>query len=346
MPVDCHLLIPALFIDALKGAEYRDLRTPALQILLALADMRPAIADRYHEWLAKRFGMSMGENIPVAPITASDDGHEPGKNFWLRADPVHLRIQRDQIVLFDARIAPLKQDEADSLCNSLNLHFAHDGLQFIAAVSDRWYLKLDAGPALSTTILDLACGKNIETLMPWGTDSHLWRQRMNEIQMLLFEHPVNAAREARRELPINSVWFWGGGFMPQNVRGDFTQVFCDEIFSCGLVRAAKISLQPLPQNFQKISEAISKQAFTNNKILIIIKYLCCSMLYADINKWRTSLEQLEDDWFAPLLHALKSGAINSVTITATDVNRPKDFVITRNSLRKFWRRVKPIANYA
>jgi len=38
---------------------------------------------------------------------------------------------------------------------------------------------------------------------------------MNSAQMLLSQHPVNAARAARDELPANSVWFWGQGRRPQ-----------------------------------------------------------------------------------------------------------------------------------
>src|SRR2546430_884920 len=34
---------------------------------------------------------------------------------------------------------------------------------------------------------------------------------MNEAQMLLHEHPVNAEREARGLPALNSIWFWGGG---------------------------------------------------------------------------------------------------------------------------------------
>ncbi|HSC98716.1 MAG TPA: hypothetical protein VLI21_07425, partial [Casimicrobiaceae bacterium] len=40
----------------------------------------------------------------------------------------------------------------------------------------------------------------------------------NEIQMLLHEHPVNAAREARSEPPVTGIWFWGGGTAAE-VRG-------------------------------------------------------------------------------------------------------------------------------
>ena len=37
---------------------------------------------------------------------------------------------------------------------------------------------------------------------------------MNEAQMILHTHPVNAEREARGMPAVNSVWLWGGGTLP------------------------------------------------------------------------------------------------------------------------------------
>ncbi len=329
--------MPSLFIEPLQGDEYRDLRTPALETLLCRADIRPIDSDSYDEWLCRSFGI---ENMPVAPITLKADGHDPGKLYWLRADPVHLRIQRDEMFLFDAQAAPLDQTEANALCATLNQHFQEDGLQFIAPAPDRWYVKLDSEPALTTATLDQACGSSIDALMPSGTESALWRQRMNEVQMLLFEHPVNVARESRRELPINSVWFWGGGFMPQNIRSEFTHIISDDIFARGLAQAAQIDAQALPTNILQFPT----QSNENN--LFIINYLHNSMLYGDLAKWRAAHERLDAEYFAPLLAALKSGAINSLTLIDPNPYQAREFVIAKNSLRKFWRRAKPIGTYA
>jgi hypothetical protein len=45
--------------------------------------------------------------------------------------------------------------------------------------------------------------------MPAGRDGARIRSLMNEIQMLLYEHPVNLRRERARQLPINGWWLWG-----------------------------------------------------------------------------------------------------------------------------------------
>jgi hypothetical protein len=345
MPVDYHLLIPALFIEPSHGDEYRGLDLPALQALLGHADSKPAAENNYYAWLSQSFGLPASHAIPFAPITLMADGAKPEKNYWLRADPVHLRIMRDEVRLFDADAAPLNLQEASALCATLNQHFKQDGLQFICPWPDRWYVKLANTPALTTTPIDMACGKNIDTLMPAGADSPAWRQRMNEIQMLLFEHPANVIRESGGELAINSVWFWGGGVMPLDLRSEFTQLFSDEIFSQGLAYAAKMDSEILPKNLATLLEAKSEQKSSNDKKLIIINKLHKHAVYNNAKNWRKEIQKLEREWFVPLLFAVKSGAIGSLTISVTDSPRPRDFVITKNSLRKFWRPSKPLEHY-
>jgi hypothetical protein len=84
----------------------------------------------------------------------------------------------------------------------------------------------------------------------------------------------------------------------------------------------------------------------NNKKLIIINMLHNIMVYGDVVKWRDAQEQLDADYFAPLLAALKSGAIDTLTIIDPKSYKPREFIITKNSLRKFWRRAKPLGTYA
>jgi hypothetical protein len=46
----------------------------------------------------------------------------------------------------------------------------------------------------------------------WPQEDSLreWRRLLNEIQMVWHEHPVNLARAERGEVPINSLWLFGG----------------------------------------------------------------------------------------------------------------------------------------
>ena len=61
-------------------------RLPALELLLARGRTLAADTQSYAEWLAQNFGV---EPLPAGALTAGAEG------FWLRADPVHLRLMRD-----------------------------------------------------------------------------------------------------------------------------------------------------------------------------------------------------------------------------------------------------------
>jgi hypothetical protein len=57
----------------------------------------------------------------------------------------------------------------------------------------------------------VVAGHNVHDFMPAGRDGSRIRSLMNEIQMLLHEHPVNQRRERVGQLPVNGWWLWGFG---------------------------------------------------------------------------------------------------------------------------------------
>jgi hypothetical protein len=345
MPVHCHLVVPGLFLPAEQAEAYRGLAVPALQTLLARADYSRTPPQNLEAWLGKAFGIEQQQDVPVAPLTLAFDGGIPGSDYWLRADPVHLRLHRDQGSLIDASVAKLTQPEAETLCVTLNHQFAGDGLAFLPLQPDRWYVKLAQIPAMQTVPLHVAIGKDIHPLLPSGPDAAQWRQRLNEIQMLLFEHPINTARESHGELPINSVWFWGGGVMPQNMSSEYFSVSSDDICARGLARAASMLESDLPANARTWLKQDANVTQNINKKLLIINILQKCIIYGDIDHWRESLLALEQNWFAPLLSALQSGAIESLKLSVPDEPGSREFAVTKNSLRKFWRRPKPFESF-
>ncbi|MDO8313464.1 MAG: hypothetical protein Q7T25_16155, partial [Sideroxyarcus sp.] len=202
-----HLVVADLFLPSDFAAEVcAGLHLPALQKILArgastgsarTADSRLSL----EEALCGLFGAQA-----VAPVSAAFDKLEPG--CWLRADPVHVRLQREQVVLLPN--VTVSADESVQFCASLNEHFAGQGMTFFAPHPQRWYVRLNESPDITTVPLSQAAGRNIHGNLPTGAGALRWHQIFNEIQMLLFAHPLNEAREARGEATINSVWFWGG----------------------------------------------------------------------------------------------------------------------------------------
>lgn len=353
-----HLLVPSLFWpgDALPEI-YRDLPLPALETLLARSSRTANASQGIEAWLCRTFGVTKQQDWPVAPLTLQADsaGQVQAENhYWLRADPVHLRLEQNQIVLADSQIFRIMAEEAKQLADLLNRHFAADGcdhpshhgttarqeLVFLPLTPDRWYLRVTATPALQTHALSAVAGQDIHALLPSGTDSVRWQGLFNEVQMLLHEHPLNQAREARGELAINGIWLWGGGIMPQLSDYPYTQVWSNAVLPRSLALACAAEHAALPS-----TATAWRQSATAGNHLAVLDVLHTKTQYDDAYGWRESLKKLEQDWFAPVLAALKQGKLEQLTITVVSEHGDKSFTVTRDDLWKFWRTAKPLATY-
>ena len=142
-------------------------------------------------------------------------GNDAGVSYWLFAAPVHLVLQRDSFSLAEPAPLPLQPDEFDALTSTLNQHFSIDDLQFFWHETT-WFLSLKINPNIQTMPLQSVINKDIHAFLPTGEGAMQWAKFQNEIQMLLFNHPVNLAREANKLPPVNSIWCYGLGFIENN----------------------------------------------------------------------------------------------------------------------------------
>lgn len=338
----CNLLISSLFPPGARTPENDPLHrvtAPALQTLIASSTRTSSMASEPEEWLCQVFEVARQQDYPYAPFSLLADGVQPQGRYWLRADPVHLAVERDQLILTESSTFTLSQAESNQLVSTMSQHFSADGLYFCAPHPQRWYLGMDKTPTIATRNINQVAGHNIHAHMPHGHDELRWRALLNEGQMLLFEHPVNVEREKRGETPINSVWFWGGGTLPTVTKPAFDQVWANDALASGLALANKVCKQALPAD----AEQWLAQAGAGNHLLVLdnLRPAAC---YGTPHAWRERLEHLERQWFAPLERAVRKGVIE-LTLHAPTSSGTLSFGVSRGSLWKFWRRRKPLIHY-
>lgn len=339
----CHLIVPDLILPGEYSSEAcAGLSLPALETFLGKGDTRSAPAEGYEAWLCEVHGIQKQQDWPLAPVTQMADGGIVGDDYWLRADPVHLRVDRDRLVLADSSAFELSQAEANELTGTLNAHFIADGVVFYPFRPDRWYVRQALPPKLQTTSLCDAVGKNIDTLLPRGVDGRRFVGMCNEVQMLLSSHPLNEAREAAGDLAVNSVWFWGGGKLPDAVRQPFSQVWASEhvAYSLGLASGAPTSALPESGIAWLALPACAGEG------AVVLGQLRTAAKYGDTYRWREILMQLEHGWFVPLLAALRPKRLERLTITAFGAGRRHSATIRPGDLWKFWRRGAPLSALA
>ncbi len=336
----CTLLIPDLWwrpgIDA--GAA-RDLQLPALDLLLARGRCTRDAPLGMEAWLCSAFEVERQSDWPVAPLTLPVDGGDAGDAYWLRCDPVHLRAERTQLRLAEASAFSPTADEARVLVATLNAHFSADALTFHAPCPARWYLTLPRAPDLHTHALPDVVGKDINRFLPAGGERLRWHRLLNEVQMVLHEHPVNQARETAGQPTLNSVWLWGGGIKPA-VRGrHFTTVLSDDALAAGLAAAADVAHAALP------SRAPAFSAAEASRLLAVVPHLRAPASYGEPDGWRGALLALERDWFAPLLAALRARRLSGLALVTLGNDECRRYDVARADLWRFWRAPRPFGSH-
>jgi len=281
-------------------------------------------------WLFGRFRVPKQRDWPVAPYTLLADGGSPGRDFWMRADPVHLRAGTDSISLLGSPAPEISPAEAQALAGTLNRHFG-ESLQVHALSPARWYARIEPSPEAHTTPPGTAHGRDMRAHLPSGRDATRLRALMNESQMLLHEHAVNAAREARGEPALNSLWFWGGGTIGPAAARPFSAVIAGEPLARGLALAAGIPAQALPHNVDIMLAALKEEG-------VVLAVL-------DAPRNPEAFAALERDWFAPLLAALLAGKIGMLSLHLLGAHARLEVETVRSDLRYFWRRKKPLASH-
>lgn len=147
-------------------------------------------------------------DLPVAKLRSPDE-------IALCADPCYLHADRDRLLVFSESLA-LNNDDATRLIATIQPLLQAFDATLKQYTPSQWLLKLPQLPALEFYALTSLEGQSISDKLPGGADQQHWLRLWNEIQMVLFEHPVNQQRQAAGLLPVNAVWFWGRGELALN----------------------------------------------------------------------------------------------------------------------------------
>lgn len=305
--MNLHLIAPQLLPPtAIADELLADLKLPFLHKMLARSRVvaTPPVA------LAQQLCDLFGSAAP-APVSAAFDGLPAGN--WMRADPVHLRLQRDRLVLHPVEVST---DEAAAFCQQLNQHFSE--LRFFAPHPQRWYIQLDRLPQLHTTPLSQVVGENIRHALPTGADAPYWHQLWNEIQMVLHAHPLNA----QREYPVNSVWCWGAGA---------TSVLPPVPYSCF---SADTPEGKMFAHAAALPYRDWQPAWDGNTPLLLYTSAHTALQQGDFADYRTRIQHFENHYAQPIWQALRLGKLSHLRIDLAH----QQHHLTRWGSWAFWRK--------
>jgi len=274
-------------------------------------------------------GLAPMLDYPIAAISAAEDGLDVGADYWLRADPVHLVLQRDSFSLSEPCPLTVARTHAQAMIASFNAHFAQDGLKFSLGESGAWYVSLAQPPQIKTALPAIAMGKNIAHFMPQGNAASHWVAYLNEVQMLLHAHAANAERESAGEVAVNSIWLSGGGVMPAPVTitpdSDIDCVVGNSALYKGLAKRSGLMHHDISASLQSVLLQVAGHKHV-----------------------RLQLAQdllLAEDSFQALLNGLKNRSITQLVLNLACYEKTLVATIKPLDLYKFWRTTKPMSAY-
>ena len=220
MPADptSHLIIPFAqcngdeWLDAMPSIELKNLGYLLRGMKLTSTDVGKAtsMSTPHDRALAKARGLPTGVDglIPWAANEANANLDEG----WAYITPCHWAMGREHATLTDP--ATLKLPEADSrtLLATMQPYFATEGITLHYAAPTRWLANGDVFASLPTASLDRVLGRNVDRWLP---ASKAMKLLQNEMQMLLYTHPVNDLRAAIGKRSVNSFWISGSGALTE-----------------------------------------------------------------------------------------------------------------------------------
>jgi hypothetical protein len=324
----------------------REMKVPALAALLSrTGSLHRSTFDGgsrnlpHEAWLAAELGLGsplqpgpQDDTPATAPLAAAamrGFGLDAAEGHWFFVHPVHVQIARNHLLMGDPRQLPIDEAGSRTLFEAAKPYFDEVGKPLLYGDAQTWFVRADDWAGLRTASPDAAAGQNLSGWMPEGDGALATRKLQNEVQMLWHEHPANEARQARGLPPVNAYWLWGGASGTAPARDGAATFYAGDCPSWLAGLAAPERRQP---------EFAAIAAGSGNGV-VVLGSLMAAAIASDWAIWLEQIQRLEQQWFAPALDALKSGAVGGVTLVLGNRDALLQAASSRNAQRKFWRSI-------
>ena len=250
---------------------------------------------------------------PIAALTRQVDAGDAALSAWLRADPAYVQPDINGArLLACGDMLELTEADSTALLPALKPLFGDVGFPIDAPTPSHWYLRVPRESKLPAfTDPGGALGDDLFEHLAEGSDGRRWRALLSEAQVVLHNHPWNAQRIAQGKMPVNSLWFWGGGVLPDTVRTNHNAVYSAEETVRALANGV-CAIETLPPRFTGTTEDV----------------------VFDLQSER-DLARLQNDWLLPALLAVQRGELGVLHIDFAD---GLVFDIRRSQRWRFWRK--------
>jgi hypothetical protein len=213
-----HLILPYAHAPGLAVGSVAG-QLPTLRRLLARLQPSPVqagdaqdLSPPHERALAQALGLPVADGvIPWAAWEQAQSGQAPGDEAWAWITPCHWHVARDHILMHPVDTLQLDEPASRTLLAAIAPYFHEDGMALDFVAPTRWRARGAVFRDLACASLDRVTGRRVDDWLPRAAAARPLRRLQQEMQMLLYTHPVNAEREAAGLSPVNSFWVSGAG---------------------------------------------------------------------------------------------------------------------------------------
>ncbi len=215
-----HLIVPFASAAGLEEAQAGVAGSlPHLRRLLArlqpgpvLAGVADDLSPPHERALAQAAGLTVADGtLPWAAWELALSGHAPGDAAWAWITPCHWHVAQDHILMHPTGTLQLDEASSRALLAAVSPYFLEDGIALSYVAPTRWRARGEVFRGLACASLDRVSGRRVDDWLPRAAAARPLRRLQQEMQMLLYTHPVNEARESAGLRPVNSFWVSGAG---------------------------------------------------------------------------------------------------------------------------------------
>ncbi|WP_027995634.1 phosphoglycerate mutase [Simplicispira psychrophila] len=225
-----HLLIPYAAVQSAGGQQaLASLALPHLERLLArLSPLAGDVGDEespsppHERALARALGLPGADghlawaawHVRHSDTAATIAPSAPDNAAWAFITPCHWQVSTDHITLHDPLALGLDEASSRALLAVMAPWFEQDGITLLYDQPTRWLAHGEVFADLVSTSLERVLHRDVRAWLQAAEQHPVLRRLHSEMQMLLYTHPWNEAREALRQPTVNAFWVHGAGRLP------------------------------------------------------------------------------------------------------------------------------------
>lgn len=294
---------------------YKDLNIPYLENFIKSAEVK-YLNYGYSDLIYSI--NQQNNNLPLSHKYARNLKVEHEFSNFLIAEPTHLRIDRDRLLISEPELLQLDNPEVKEIIELINKHFA-PLFKLYYVNEELWLLgtNIETHTEKFYPLIDII-GENIDDYLPKGINSLKLNSFINELQMLLFNTHVNQNRSLEKSLTVNSLWLWDKEIADLSIHYD--KVFANK----NIIPLYHDKIEPLANN-------IIDKIQANNNNLIILDNLYYPAKYRDSYSWQNKLEEIDDSIFK----ILQENNYKNFTLAIPGIDKTLQINITKSLFSLF-----------